>query len=158
MKRILLGMIAIAFVTGCASTGTDEAAGVAVEDRKPGAGTAPGAQPITTTTIPGDPLKDPSSPLAKRSVFFDFDRDDIKPEFRPMLEAHARYLTQNRSKKMLIQGNADDRGSREYNLGLGQRRADAVKRTLGLMGAGGPPRGAGGPGGGEAARPGRARG
>lgn len=53
-----------------------------------------------------------------------------------MLEAHARYLAQNGTRRMLIQGNADDRGSREYNIGLGQRRADAVKRTLVLMGAG----------------------
>ncbi len=85
--------------------------------------------------IPGDPLKDPASPLAKRSVYFDYDRDDIKPEFRSILEAHAKYLAANPGQKMLIQGNADDRGSREYNLGLGQRRADAVKRTLVLMGA-----------------------
>lgn len=136
MKRVLLGVITAAFVAGCASTGTDEGSGVAVEDRKPGAG-AGGATsvPIGTTAIPGDPLKDPASPLAKRSVYFDYDRDDIKPEFRSMLEAHAKYLSTNSSQRMLIQGNADERGSREYNLGLGQRRSDAVKRTLVLMGA-----------------------
>ncbi|MCZ7566744.1 MAG: peptidoglycan-associated lipoprotein Pal [Burkholderiales bacterium] len=138
MRRALLGLMAAALVAGCASTGTEEGSGVAVEDRKPGAGGAAGSAtsvPIGTTTIPGDPLKDPASPLAKRSVYFDFDRDDIKPEFRPMLEAHARYLSSTPNQKMLIQGNADERGSREYNLALGQRRADAVKRTLVLMGA-----------------------
>jgi peptidoglycan-associated lipoprotein len=134
MKRVLLGLMVAALVAGCASTGTDEGSGAAVEDRKPGAGGATSV-PIGTTTIPGDPLKDPASPLAKRSVYFDYDRDDIKPEFRSMLEAHAKYLSTNPNQKMLIQGNADERGSREYNLGLGQRRADAVKRTLVLMGA-----------------------
>jgi len=139
MKRLILGLMAAAFVAGCASTGTDEGSGVAVEDRKPGAGGATsvpiGTTPITGDPLKGDPLKDPASPLAKRSVYFDYDRDDIKAEFRTMLEAHARYLSANQNQKMLIQGNADERGSREYNLGLGQRRADAVKRTLVLMGA-----------------------
>lgn len=136
MKRTLLVMVAAAALAACSSTPESDS-GAAVEDRTPGSGAGSGTttQPITTTTIPGDPLKDPSSPLAKRSVYFEFDRDDIKEEYRPMLEAHARYLGQNQAKKMLIQGNADDRGSREYNIGLGQRRADAVKRTLVLMGA-----------------------
>lgn len=139
MKRTLFAIAVFAMLAACSSTPDNEGGGAAVEDRTPGgSGSRSGTstQPITTTTIPGDPLKDPSSPLAKRSVYFDFDRDDIKEEYRPMLEAHARYLAQNGSKKMLIQGNADDRGSREYNIGLGQRRADAVKRTLVLMGAG----------------------
>jgi peptidoglycan-associated lipoprotein len=139
MRHILLAVVAAAALAACSSTPTTDS-GAAVEDRTPGAGTGSGdgtsTRPITTTTIPGDPLKDPSSPLAKRSVYFEFDRDDIKEEYRPMLEAHARYLAQNQGKKMLIQGNADDRGSREYNIGLGQRRSDAVKRTLVLMGAG----------------------
>ncbi len=139
MKRMILAVAAATMLVACASTPESDS-GAAVEDRTPGAGTGtrggPSSQPITTTTIPGDPLKDPSSPLAKRSIFFEFDRDDIKEEYRPTLEAHARYLGQNQGKKMLIQGNADDRGSREYNIGLGQRRADAVKRTLLLMGAG----------------------
>jgi peptidoglycan-associated lipoprotein len=136
MRHILLAIVAAAVLAACSSTPDKESGGAAVEDRTPGGG-GKGAtsQPIPTTTIPGDELKNPSSPLAKRSVYFDFDRDDIKEEYRPMLEAHARYLQQNKAKKMLIQGNADDRGSREYNIGLGQRRADAVKRTLVLMGA-----------------------
>ncbi len=139
MKQLLLAVAVAVALVACSSTPESES-GAAVEDRTPGGGADKGSgtstQPITTTTIPGDPLKDPSSPLAKRSVFFEFDRDDIKAEYRPMLEAHAKYLAQNQAKKMLIQGNADDRGSREYNIGLGQRRADAVKRTLVLMGAG----------------------
>lgn len=135
MRHILLAIVVTVALAACSSTPTSES-GAAVEDRTPGAGgKGTTTQPITTTTIPGDELKNPSSPLAKRSVYFDFDRDDIKEEYRPMLEAHAHYLAQHPDKKMLIQGNADDRGSREYNIGLGQRRADAVKRTLVLMGA-----------------------
>jgi peptidoglycan-associated lipoprotein len=136
MRQILLAVVAAVALAACSSTPEKESGGAAVEDRTPGAGEKGATtQPIPTTTIPGDELKNPSSPLAKRSVYFDFDRDDIKEEYRPMLEAHAKYLAQNKTKKMLIQGNTDDRGSREYNIGLGQRRAEAVKRTLVLMGA-----------------------
>jgi len=79
-------------------------------------------------------LKDPKSILSKRSVFFDYDQYVIKAEFRPLIEAHARFLVANAKMKMLIQGNADERGSREYNLALGQKRADAVKKNLTLLG------------------------
>jgi peptidoglycan-associated lipoprotein len=80
-------------------------------------------------------LKDPGSILSKRQIYFDYDKYDIKDEFKPLVEAHAKYLRENPSAKMLIQGNADDRGSREYNVGLGQRRSDTVKRALILLGA-----------------------
>ena len=68
-------------------------------------------------------------------MFFDFDSIVVKDEFRPLIEAHARYLAQNRSTRMTVQGNTDERGSREYNIALGQRRADAVKRMMTLIGA-----------------------
>jgi peptidoglycan-associated lipoprotein len=80
-------------------------------------------------------LKDPKSILSKRSVFFDYDQYVIRDEFNTLIEAHAKFLTRNPKVKMLIQGNADERGSREYNLALGQKRADAVKKALGLLGA-----------------------
>lgn len=79
-------------------------------------------------------LKDPRSPLSKRSVYFDFDSYVIKDEFQSLLATHAKFLTANASMKMLIQGNADERGSREYNLALGQKRADAIKKALALLG------------------------
>jgi peptidoglycan-associated lipoprotein len=93
--------------------------------------------PGTAITDPSkDPrLKDPNNVLSKRSVYFDFDSDAIKAEYVPVVEAHAAFLRQYRNAKMLIQGNADERGSREYNLGLGQRRADALKKRLALLGA-----------------------
>ncbi|MDR2787891.1 MAG: peptidoglycan-associated lipoprotein Pal, partial [Candidatus Accumulibacter sp.] len=80
-------------------------------------------------------LTDPKNILSKRSVYFDYDKFEIKPEYGDLVAAHARFLTGNRQFRMLIQGNTDDRGSREYNLALGQKRADAIKRQLILLGA-----------------------
>ena len=81
-----------------------------------------------------NPLKDPNNILSKRSIFYDYDKYDVKDEYKPLLQAHARYLAQNAGAKMLVQGNADERGSREYNIALGQKRADGVKKILQLMG------------------------
>jgi peptidoglycan-associated lipoprotein len=80
-------------------------------------------------------LKDPKSAVYKRSVFFDYDQYVIKDEFKPLIEAHGKFLVKNPKIKMLIQGNADERGSREYNLALGQKRAEAMKKALILQGA-----------------------
>jgi peptidoglycan-associated lipoprotein len=80
-------------------------------------------------------LKDPRSPLSKRSVYFDYDSYVVKDEFQALLTAHGKFLAANPKIKMLIQGNADERGSREYNLALGQKRADAVRKALVLLGA-----------------------
>ena len=80
-------------------------------------------------------LKDPNSILSKRQIFFEYDKFDIKDEYRPVVESHAKYLRETPGAKMLIQGNADERGSREYNVGLGQRRADSVRKMLMLLGA-----------------------
>ena len=79
-------------------------------------------------------LKDPKSPLSKRSIYFDYDSYVVKDEFQSLLTAHAKFLAANPKMKMLIQGNADERGSREYNLALGQKRADAVRKALALLG------------------------
>lgn len=79
-------------------------------------------------------LNEPGSLLAKRSVYYDFDRYDIKEEFVPVIEAHANFLMAHPDIKIRVEGNCDDRGSREYNLALGQRRADSVKRAMTLLG------------------------
>jgi peptidoglycan-associated lipoprotein len=91
----------------------------------------PGAKPLGEGA---SPLKDPSSPLFKRSVYFDYDSVVVKDEYRPMLEAHAQYLLSTPDASMILQGNTDERGSREYNLALGQRRAEAVSQVLALLG------------------------
>jgi peptidoglycan-associated lipoprotein len=83
-----------------------------------------------------DPRKDPASPLSKRSIYFDYDSDVVKDDYRTVIEAHAAYLVAHKDAKVTLQGNTDDRGSREYNLALGQRRAEAVRKALSVLGAG----------------------
>ncbi len=98
----------------------------------PGAGTG-GSQ------LKGDAwsqLKESGSALAKRSIYYEFNRYDIKEEYVPVIEAHAKFLMDHNDIKVAVQGNCDDRGSREYNLALGQRRADSVKRSMVLLGVG----------------------
>ena len=132
MKKLVLPALLSLVLAACSSTGTDTAS--QVEDRSTGAG-------VTTVTAGGTSgsgiaaLTDPNNILSKRSVFFDFDSYIIKSEAKPLVEAHARFLVQNPQMKMLIQGNTDERGSREYNLALGQKRADVVKQALLLLGA-----------------------
>ncbi len=82
----------------------------------------------------GNPLKDPNNILSKRHVYFAFDSDAVNAEFRPMIEAHAKYLLANKGAKVILQGNTDERGTREYNLALGQRRSVAVKKSLNALG------------------------
>jgi peptidoglycan-associated lipoprotein len=81
-----------------------------------------------------DPLKDPGGVLARRSVYFDYDSHLVKDEFKPVVAAHAKYLSANKGQKIVIQGNTDERGGREYNLALGQKRAEAVRKSLNLLG------------------------
>ena len=132
MKKLVLPALLSLVLAACSSTGTDTAS--QVEDRSAGAG-------VTTVTAGGTSgsgiaaLTDPNNILSKRSVFFDFDSYIIKSEAKPLVEAHARFLVQNPQMKMLIQGNTDERGSREYNLALGEKRADVVKQALMLLGA-----------------------
>ncbi|MEB0136157.1 peptidoglycan-associated lipoprotein Pal [Actimicrobium sp. CCC2.4] len=121
--------------SACSSTKLDEKP--PVEDRS---GSAAMAAPADTRTVnpvnagSTDPLNDPQGVLAKRSVYFDYDSYVVKAEFKSVLEAHARYLSANKSRKIIIQGNTDDRGGREYNLALGQKRSEAVRQAMSLMG------------------------
>lgn len=82
-----------------------------------------------------NPLQDPSNILSRRSVYFDFDNYAVKSEYRDLALAHAVYLRDKPDAQVLLQGNTDERGSREYNLALGQRRANSVKDILLLSGA-----------------------
>jgi len=78
--------------------------------------------------------KEPVDLLSQRAIYYDYDRYDIKDEFVPMIEAHARFLVKNPQFRIDVQGNCDSRGSREYNVALGQRRATSVKRALVMLG------------------------
>jgi peptidoglycan-associated lipoprotein len=140
MSKLLAFVVTAALLAGCASTPLQEPK-AGVEDRTPT--TSVPAQPAVTAVTPDTPkgdqlpnaLKDPNNILSKRSLYYEYDKYDVKDEYKPLLQAHARYLAQNRNAKMLIQGNCDERGSREYNIALGQKRADGVKKLLLLMGA-----------------------
>ena len=81
------------------------------------------------------PLRDPNNILSQRSVYYEYDSYTIKSEYRELVLAHARYLRDNGDAKVLLQGNTDERGSREYNLALGQKRANSVKNAMLLSGA-----------------------
>jgi peptidoglycan-associated lipoprotein len=89
-------------------------------------------KPVETGST--DPLDDPQGVLAKRSVYFDFDSYVVREDGRPVVENHAAYLTKNTGRKILIQGNTDERGGTEYNLALGQKRAEAVRRSMAALG------------------------
>ena len=132
-------------MAGCGSNvKLDENAnkGAPVENRGAGAGSGsggaagsnlPGERSVAQVNLP-DPLNDPNGPLAKRSIYFDFDSFVVKDDFRGVVEAHSRYLTSNKNRKVVIQGNTDERGGREYNLALGQKRAEAVRRAMIALG------------------------
>ena len=122
-----------------ASTTANADKGVETSALPPGG--ASGAGKALEGTVEGkaggaDPRKDPASPLSKRSIFFDYDSNVVKDDYRPVIEAHAAYLVAHKDAKVVLQGNTDDRGSREYNLALGQRRAEAVRKALSVLGAG----------------------
>ena len=86
-------------------------------------------------TIKTDPLDDPNSKLSKRAVYFDYDSSAIKSEYNDLIAAHGQYLRDHPGQKVVIQGNTDERGGSEYNLALGQRRAESVKQRLAISGA-----------------------
>ncbi len=133
-----------AVLSACSTVKLDEPA--AVEDRggKSVPSTSSSSQTGTGSGNTGDatknakstdPLDDPASVLAKRSVYFDLDSYGVKDEFKPVIEAHGKYLASHPNRKVIIQGNTDERGGSEYNLALGQKRAEAVRRALAAAGA-----------------------
>jgi peptidoglycan-associated lipoprotein len=148
MKSIQTGSVALALallLAACSSpVKLDQPA--PIENRGAGnAGNAtnranPGTDPnaskreVATVTVNADPSTDANNPLSKRSIYFDFDSFEIRSEFKPVLEAHAKYLLSNKGRRVVIGGNTDDRGSREYNLALGQKRSEAVRRALSALG------------------------
>lgn len=135
MKRLLIPALLSALIVGCSSTPVpDETSGAPVESRSGSGVTQVTAGGLDARGLPRE-LSDPKSILSKRSIYFDLDKYDVKPEFQDLVAAHAKYLVANRGFKVLIQGNTDERGSREYNLSLGQKRSDAVKRSLIMLGA-----------------------
>ena len=87
---------------------------------------------VTGVEVAGANKAQPSA--LDRVVYFDFDSFEIRPEFASVLEANARYLAADNSRRLALEGHTDERGGREYNLALGQKRAEAVRRAMGLLG------------------------
>jgi peptidoglycan-associated lipoprotein len=141
MKRVSFVVLAIAAgLYGCATTESPESTESATPSTsgtptqsstaaRQSRGVTPGAARAPIQLTPGQ------RPDLKYSVYFEYDQYDVKPEFRALVDSHARWLKTNPQARLKIEGNADERGSREYNLALGQRRAEAVTKMLLLMGA-----------------------
>ncbi len=143
MKRLFLPFLIASMFTACASSQVKEPYKAQADTASQTTNSEPTAQENTTppTTAPvvegkidGNPLKDSNNILSKRSVYFEFDKYEIKPEYKALLEAHAKYLITHPETTIRIEGNADDRGSREYNLSLGQKRAVAAKSAATILG------------------------
>jgi peptidoglycan-associated lipoprotein len=143
MKKILFTAFLAAVLAGCQTTPTE----APIEDKSAAtdpsassssgattAGTRSGAVSGANTAGTSNPLRDPNNILSKRSIYFEFDSFTVSDQYKSIVEAHAKYLQGNRQARVALQGHADERGSREYNIALGQKRADAVKRMMTLMG------------------------
>lgn len=131
-KTIAVLLASIALISACSTpVKLEEPAKIVEKSPEP----AKPADTGTVTTVKAaeiDPLT--QGALAKRSIYFDFDSYVVKDEFKGIIEAHAKYLVANKGRKILVQGNTDERGGREYNLALGQKRAEAVRKALALLG------------------------
>jgi peptidoglycan-associated lipoprotein len=144
MKKLFWSLAVLAALAGCSSQEVQKPADVTevkptppLVVTPPKTETTPEVKVPAQTQVTGDPL-DPLNPQSmlnkQRSVFFDYDSVVIKDEYKPLVAAHSRYLVANRAQKIIIEGNTDERGSREYNIALGQRRADSVKQMMLLLG------------------------
>lgn len=138
----LLGvLVACSLLAACSSTPVNEspaASRPAATTGSPGPTSPaahPSATPSSTVTTVVLPHKDPKSAIStQRSVYFDFDDFAVKTEFHSVIERHGKYLQTNPVLAIRLEGHADERGSAEYNLSLGQKRAEAVQRALKLYG------------------------
>ncbi|VTU28241.1 peptidoglycan-associated lipoprotein Pal [Variovorax sp. PBL-E5] len=133
LRRTIYSLAIVALIAGC-SSGT-KLNDTPVVDRNGGVGGAGGAASgVAPVTI------DPNAGTAQgpvgvaRIIYFDFDSYTVKPEFQQLIDAHARFLKANPARHVSIEGHTDERGGREYNLALGQKRSEAVRRALNLLG------------------------
>lgn len=131
----LLAVLLVAVVAGCSSTGDKQGGSVSIEDK----GTAADGGVMTSgaagsSDFSSYSLNDPNSPLSQRVIYFEYDSAEITMEGQDLLVQHAGYLVANPGVHITLEGNTDERGSREYNIALGDRRALSVQRILELNG------------------------
>src|SRR5881398_1493910 len=131
LKIAALVASAAALLSACSSTPKLTEAPV-VEKPPVAAQPAPdtGSRAITPVETETDELNQPGGVLANRSVYFDFDSYSVRDDAKPVVSNHSNYLTKHTARKVLIQGNTDERGGTEYNLALGQKRAEAVRKSM----------------------------
>ena len=133
MKKIGLSLLASALLAACASQQPAPVSQPANPAQQPAAAVSATTAPSASiTAAPGaySQLTDPNNILSQREVFFDFDKYNVKEEFSELVQAHANYLTMTNGAQVSLQGHTDERGTAEYNLALGQKRADAVKQVM----------------------------
>jgi peptidoglycan-associated lipoprotein len=124
-RVLLVSLLSVAALAGC----TKKVKEVPPTDTTSTTGNTPSTGPSTSGLYgPGD--LDTDACLRQRVVYFDLDQDSLKPEFQAIMACHAKYLRDRPSSRITLQGNADERGSREYNMGLGERRGNAVSSAL----------------------------
>jgi peptidoglycan-associated lipoprotein len=137
IKRLFLALTVAVAMAGCSSVPlsdvpvVDKSATTVPGGQAGGGGTQSSVAPVVTDSTIGT-TQGPAN--VARIVYFDYDSYVIKPEFQSLIEAHARFLKANNGRRINIEGHTDERGGREYNLALGQRRSEAVRRALGLLG------------------------
>ena len=135
MKKLLINIVLASLLVACASEKPKEPEAAPAPAPAPVVEEAPAPAPAPEPVVEVDPLNDPANILANRSIYFPFDVSAVQAADKPIVEAHAKYLSEHPDRKVRVEGNCDERGSKEYNLGLGQRRADSVKQMLILGGA-----------------------
>ena len=130
--RLTLALIIALALAACKSTPEEVPAEPEPVDETPKVETkaAPDPRDYTDSRY----FDNPESLLSKRVIYFDFDKSTIRPEYRGIVQAHAAYLASSGSARMTLEGHADERGTREYNLGLGERRGNAVSGLMSAQG------------------------
>lgn len=132
-RVVLISLLSVAVLAGCKKTVKE----TPPADTGTGGTTAPVTDTTTTAGAYGPNDLDTDACLRQRVVYFDLDQDALKPEFQAIVGCHAKYLRDRPSSRMNLEGNADERGSREYNLGLGERRGNAVSSAIQAQGGSG---------------------
>lgn len=147
MKKLTLSLLLLSLLAACASdkpadvvtppaqTAEEKAAADKAAADKAAADKVAAEAAAAAEAAKTDALNDVNGALANRSAYFDFDKSVVKASDKPMVQAHGQYLAGRADRKVVVEGNADERGSTEYNLALGNRRADSVKKMLVVSGA-----------------------